>query len=64
MNKFIIDLTGPSGNAYALLGYASKFSEPFDINFEEVREKMMSGDYENLVTVFEEYFGEYVEIIR
>jgi len=29
-----------------------------------VKEEMMSGNYENLVKVFEFYFGEYVEIVR
>ena len=58
MNKRVIDLTGPCGNAFALLSYARTFSGPLNINFNKVREEMMGGDYENLVKVFEFYFGD------
>lgn len=64
MNKRVIDLSGPCGNAFALLAYARNFSDSHDVNFSKVKEEMMSGNYENLVKVFEFYFGEYVEIVR
>ena len=64
MNKRVIDLTGPCGNVFTLLTYARNFSESHNVNFTKVKEEMMGGDYENLVKVFEFYFGDYVEIVR
>jgi hypothetical protein len=30
----------------------------------KIREEMMSGDYENLVKVFDSYFGDFVILYR
>lgn len=63
-----IDLRGPSGNAYIILGVAKNLSkqlekmDPKRYNTEEILAKMKSGDYKNLVETFEEYFGDYVTI--
>tara|TARA_R110000803_G_scaffold57922_1_gene116057 strand:- start:379 stop:600 length:222 start_codon:yes stop_codon:yes gene_type:complete len=59
-----IDLTGPDGNAYALMGYAKKFAKQLDLDGEEIISNMMSGDYENLLAVFEENFGSFVTLYR
>jgi len=63
-----IDLRGPEGNAYAILGMAQnlckqlKDVDPERYNWEEINKEMTSGDYKNLVNTFEEYFGEFVTI--
>ena len=62
--RIIIDLTGPEGNAFCLLGYAKKFCDQMGKNFEPIREKMKSGDYENLVKIFDEEFGDFVTLYR
>ena len=62
-----IDLTGPQGNAYYLLGLASKWSKELqfsDSYREEMLEKMKSSDYENLVKVFDDEFGSIVTLYR
>jgi hypothetical protein len=59
-----IDLTGPHGNAFYLLGLASKLANKSNINFNEIKEEMTSGDYENLLSVFDNYFGDYVIMYR
>ena len=56
----VIDLTGPQGNAFYLMGFAQKNARKFGLNGSYVLEEMKSGDYENLVQVFDKYFGEYV----
>ena len=56
----VIELTGPQGNAFYLMGFASKNARKFGLNGSDVLEEMKSGDYENLVQVFDKYFGEYV----
>ena len=64
IGPMIIDLTGPDGNAYALMGYAKKFAKQLDLDGEEIISNMMSGDYENLLAVFEENFGSFVTLYR
>jgi len=59
-----IDLTGPDGNAYVLLGCAKTLAKMLDRDFEDIHKRMMSGDYENLVNVMEEEFGPYIILWR
>lgn len=59
-----IDLTGPDGNAFALLGYAKSLAKQLDLDFKPIKDEMVSGDYENLVSVFDKYFGEFVTLYR
>ena len=59
-----IDLTGPDGNAYAILGLAKRLCREFDIPFKPLMEKMTSGDYENLIKVFDNKFGSFVTMYR
>ena len=60
----VIDLTGPDGNAFALMGYARNLSNQLDLDFNKIQTEMTSGDYENLLEVFEENFGEFVTLYR
>lgn len=59
-----IDLTGPEGNAYVLLGYASQYAKQLGRDPKPILEKMLSGDYENLVKVFDGEFGSFVTLYR
>ena len=59
-----IDLTGPEGNAYSLMGYAKKLARQLDLDSKPIIEDMMSGDYEHLLEVFEEHFGSVVTLYR
>ena len=60
----VIDLTGPEGNAFCLMGYAKKFARQLDLDGDEIIEEMKSGNYENLVATFDKYFGDYVILER
>lgn len=60
----IIDLTGPEGNAFYLLGTAIDLSRQLGLNSEKVCEEMKESDYENLIKVFDKYFGDYVILER
>lgn len=51
-----IDLSGPDGNAFALMGYARDFARQMEMDGKKITDKMMEGDYNNLVSVFEENF--------
>ena len=59
-----IDLTGPEGNAFVLIGYARQWSKQIGLNPDKVQKEMMKGDYENLVSVLEKYFGNVVTFYR
>ena len=59
-----IDLTGPDGNAFALMGCASTLARQLGLDPMPILEEMQSGDYENLLEVFEEHFGEFVTLYR
>lgn len=59
-----IDLSGPQGNAFFLIGQASKLSEQFNFDKDEIVNEMTKGDYENLILVFDKYFGEYITMYR
>ena len=61
----VIDLQGPQGNAFALMAYADDFLRQMGRRdeFRAMRTDMMSGDYDNLIRIFEENFGEYVTLV-
>jgi hypothetical protein len=59
-----VDLTGPEGNAFVLIGYAHKWSKQLGLNPDEVEKEMTDGDYENLIGVMEKYFGKVVTFYR
>jgi len=62
--EIVIDLTGPAGNAFALIGQATKFARDLGLDEKQIAKEMTSGDYENLVEVFDKYFGDFVILER
>ena len=62
--ELVIDLTGPDGNAYALMAFAERFARQLGLNSEKIIEEMMASDYENLLQVFDSNFGSYVILER
>jgi hypothetical protein len=59
-----IDLSGPDGNAFVLMGIATRLSKQMGKDHKPIIEEMMSSDYENLLEVFEANFGDYVILYR
>ena len=62
-----IDLSGPQGNAFFLLGTASKLGRQLGLDSDEIEiilRQMRSGDYENLINVFDRNFGDFVILYR
>ena len=65
-SKLTIDIDGPDGDAFALLGYASTFGKQlgFDnVKQAKIRDEMMSSDYQNLLKVFDANFGHVVDLV-
>ncbi len=62
--NLIIDLTGPDGNAFVLMGTAVNLARQLRKDGKAIREEMMAGDYEHLLSVFDREFGDYVILER
>ena len=62
--KIEIDLTGPQGNAYYILGVAKNLCKQVGVDFKPIMDEMTSGDYENLIKVFDDKFGSFVTMYR
>jgi hypothetical protein len=62
--EIVIDLTGPQGNAFFLLGTAKDLCHRLGLGWEQVHSEMTSSDYENLIQVFDSYFGDFVVLER
>jgi|TARA_B100001248_G_scaffold261378_1_gene252376 hypothetical protein len=65
--KLEIDLTGPEGNAYVLMGYARTWGRQLGWSQNKINaliKVMMSSNYEVLVQVFDNHFGDYVTLWR
>jgi hypothetical protein len=59
-----IDLTGPDGNAFVLLGTASNLAKQLGLDSNAIQTEMMNGDYEHLVNTFDKHFGHLVTLYR
>ena len=59
-----IDLSGPDGNAFALLAVAKKLSGDLGKDYNNIKTRMTEGDYENLIQVFDTEFGGVVDLLR
>ena len=62
--EIVIDLTGPQGNAFFLLGTAKVLAKQLGLNGDVICEEMRASDYENLIQVFDNYFGNFVILER
>lgn len=59
----IIDLSGPEGNAFSLMGKVKVYGKQLEMEKSEIDaiiDEMKEGDYNDLLDVFENHFGEYV----
>ena len=70
-SRISIDLLGPEGNAFSILATAKNLHQSLvrvgvtEISeWEDIKKDMMSSDYKHLVTVFEDKFGDWVDIFN
>jgi hypothetical protein len=59
-----IDLTGPDGNAFVLIGKAGSLAKQLGLDGKAIQAEMMKGDYEQLVNTFDKHFGHFVTLYR
>lgn len=65
--KPTIDLNSSDGNVFALIGYARTYGKILGFDKEKIKEvqsKMMSGNYEDAINVFDSEFGDFVDLIK
>lgn len=63
----VIDITGPDGNAFVLMGYATRYAKQLGYTpeqYNQLMDDMQSSDYENLLQVFDDHFGTFVILER
>ena len=59
-----IDLTGPDGNAFVLIGKAGNLAKQLGLDGKKIQAEMMNGNYEHLIEVFDREFGSIVTLYR
>jgi len=64
LGKPSIDISGPAGNAFNLMGVASSIARKMELDEDAIISDMMSGDYEHLLEVFDKHFGNYIDLVR
>ena len=62
--EIVIDLTGPDGNVFVLMGRAKQYAKQLVLDGDKIINEMMSSDYENAVQVFDKYFGSFETLLR
>jgi len=61
-----IDRESPSGNAFYILGVAQQLMRQIGYTNDDAQtviDEMKSGDYEDLVSVFNQTFCDYAEVV-
>ena len=59
-----IDLSGPDGNAFVLIGKAGSLAKQLGLDSKVIQSEMMKGDYKHLVNTFDKHFGNFVTLYR
>jgi len=58
-----IDIDGPHGNAFHLLGKARVYAKNYNLDPTPIIDEMMAGNYTNLLAVFEYHFDEHATLV-
>jgi len=59
--KLTLNLDGPDGNAYVLLGTCKDIARQLRIPFDPIHTEATSKDYTHLVKTLNKYFGEFID---
>ncbi|MEZ9900195.1 hypothetical protein AB4332_03700 [Vibrio breoganii] len=61
--KVTLDLSGPDGNIFVVIGLAQNLAHQLGYDSEKVIGQMKQGNYKHAINVFESYFGDYVDLL-
>lgn len=53
---YLGDLSGPEGNAFAVLGVAQKVAKQNGMDWEAIHKEATSGDYDHLLETIKKHF--------
>jgi hypothetical protein len=59
-DEIIIDLNKPDSNVFVLLGIAKDLTHKNKFNWDDIYTEMTKSDYEHLIQVMENYFGDQI----
>ena len=59
--KQVLNLEGPEGNAYVLLGTCRRYAIELGMDWDTIEPEAKSGDYIHLVKTLQTYFGNWVD---
>lgn len=65
-SELIVDLRGPDGNAFILIGLAERLGKTLGFTpdkREDIQTRLKSKDYDHLVHVMDHYFGHCVNFV-
>lgn len=62
MAKMVIDLSGPQGNSFSLMAIAKDLCKKTGKDSAAMIGKMVSGDYQNIISILKEEFGEHIKV--
>jgi len=64
--KFEIDLTGPKGNAFAVMAEVRRYAKPLGLDANKIiwDEMMVAQSYDEILEIFDSYFGDFVTLYR
>lgn len=62
--KIVINLSGPEGNAFSLLSVAKDLTHINNFDWDNIYNEMTKSDYENLIQVMDNYFGDQITLQR
>lgn len=62
--RTVIDLDGADGNVFVLLSLAKSFCQKLDWDYDkfDAEVKFFSNSYEDVVALFDQWFGEYCDL--
>jgi len=63
-DEIIIDLNGPDGNAFVLLGIAKDLAHKNKFSWDSIYKELTDGDYDHLIKTMENYFGDQILFLR
>lgn len=56
----VINLDGPNGKSFILLGYAAIYAEELGLDKKSILSEMTLSTYGGMIQTFEKHFGHYV----
>ena len=59
-----IDLTGPDGNAFVLIGIAKDLARKLSKDGDAIIREMRKSNYDHLIEVFDREFGDFITLYR